>query len=82
MAAPTATPASPSSEIGRVEDALVAELVRQAQRDGERAAEAAGDADVLADAEDARVAPHLLADGLAHGLGNAHLGHRTPPRLP
>ena len=60
---------------GRVEDALVAELVRQAQRDGEGAAEAAGDADVLADAEDALVAPHLLADGLAQRLGDAHLCH-------
>ena len=68
IAAPTATPVSPSSEIGRVEDALVAELVREAQRHGERAAEAAGDADVLADAEDALIAAHLLADGLRAAL--------------
>ena len=63
-----------------VEDALVAELVRQAERHSERAAEAAGDADVLADAEDERVAAHLLANAFADRLGDGHLGHGAVPQ--
>ena len=58
-----------------VEDPLVAEFIRQAQGHSERPAEAAGDADVLADAEDEWVAPHFFTDALADRLSDAHLGH-------
>ena len=54
-----------------VEDPLVAEFIRQAQGHSERAAEAAGDADVLADAENQRVPPHLFSDAFADRLGYA-----------
>ena len=58
---------------------LVAELIRKAKRDGERPAEATGDADVLSDTENEGIALHLLADALANRLSNAHLAHRRHP---
>ena len=48
----------------------MAELLGQAEVDAERAAEAALDADVLADQEDGLVAAHLLGDRLAQRLAD------------
>src|SRR5206468_7146551 len=55
-----------------VEDAPRPELLLEAERDLERAAV---DADVLADHEDALVAPHLLAEAVADRLEVRPFGH-------
>ena len=54
----------------RVDDAVVAELLDQAEVDAEGTAEAALDADVLADQEHALVGAHLLGDRLAQRLAD------------
>ncbi len=56
---------------GRVEHPLRAELLHQAGGDGEIAA----GGHVLAQDEDPLVAPHLLGQGLADGLGVGYLPH-------
>ena len=58
----------------RVDHAPGAELLLEAVRDLEGAAV---DADVLADHEDALVAPHLLAEPVGDRLQVGHLGHAT-----
>ena len=76
MAAPTAAPKKPELGDRRVEHP-VGKLLLQPQRDGERAAPAAGHGDVLAQAEDRRVAPHFLGDPFAQRFGDAELSHRS-----
>ena len=49
----------------RVDDAVIAELLRQPEVDAECTAEPTLDADVLADQEDGLVATHLFCDRLA-----------------
>ena len=61
-AAPNAAPAIASSEIGRVEDALVAEALVQLGRGHEHAA---GGGHVLAEEDDRRVALDLLVERVA-----------------
>ena len=63
-ALPNAAPASASSEIGRVEHALVAELLREA---GGRLEDASGRGDVLAEEHDPLVAAHLGRERVANG---------------
>ncbi|MCL5999282.1 MAG: hypothetical protein M1546_24940 [Chloroflexi bacterium] len=57
------------------------ELVGQTQRHRERAAEATGNADVLAQAENARITRHLFADPFAQGLRNRHHCHAISPSI-
>ena len=63
----------------RIQDALVPELFGQAERHGEGAAEAARDADIFPQAENRRVAPHLLADSFPQRLGDGHRRHLSSP---
>ena len=58
-------PVNPASEIGRVENALGAELIHQAREDFERMA---GFGDVFAQNEHARIAAHLFGQRFADGL--------------
>jgi hypothetical protein len=58
----------------RVEDAVRAELVDQPSRDAERQAED----DVLADAEHARIPPHLLAQRQIQRVGEVHAHVEAP----
>ena len=59
---------------GRVDDALGAKAVDEAVGDFERAAV---DADVFANAEDGRIALHLLPDSLADGFEIGECGHEV-----
>ena len=72
-AAPAAAPTIPISEIGESITRCLAELVEQAFGDLERAAVCA---DVLAEAEDVRVALHLLEQRFANRLEIGDLGHQ------
>ena len=60
----------------RVDDAVVAELVPEALGDAEDAADLAH---VLAEHDDAIVAPHLVAEGVVDRLDHVHLGHVAAP---
>ncbi len=57
---------------GRVDDAVVAELVEEALGDAEDAADLA---DVLAEDDDAGVAAHLETERVVDGLDHVHLRH-------
>ena len=58
---------------GRVDDAVVAELVVKARRHAEDAAHLA---DVFAHDDDARIAPHLQPEPVVDRLHHVHLRHR------
>ena len=75
-AAPAAAPTKPVSLMRRVDHAVGAEALVQALGHLERAAVRA---DVLAHAEDIRVALHLLEQPLPDGLEVGDLSHRASP---
>ena len=77
---PIAVPMMPRLGERRVDHAVGAELVEQAAGGAEHAAELA---DVLAEHDDARVAPHLDAQRVVDRLDDVHDGHRLscPPWL-
>ena len=70
MAAPSGHAGEARLRDGRVDHA-VGKLLLQPEGDGERPAPAAGDPDVLPDAEHPLVPAHLLRDGLPQRLGDA-----------
>ena len=78
-AAPAAAPTIAGLADRRVDDPLGAEPVEQPVGHLEGAAVRA---DVLAEAEDARVALHLLEQALADGLEVGDLSHRASPSSP
>ncbi len=53
----------------------VGKFLLEPERDGERAAPAARDGDVLAQAEDRRIAPHFLGDSFTERFGDAQSFH-------
>ena len=72
IAAPTPAPTKPSSEIGRLADALAAPLLPEAGGDLVGALEAA---DLLAHQEDALVARELLVERAPQRLAVGHVRH-------